>query len=205
MLRIEAQRFSAKDILMLKTLLAASVLAFGLTAMSPVVAADTYKFDALHTAVTMQYTHFGYSHPTIKLTGASGSVTLDEADPSKSSVEVTFDLTHLKSGFDMFDGHLAAEGFFNTAAFPTATFKSTSVVVTGPKTAKVTGDLTVKGVTHPVTLDVTFNYKAEHPMLKRTAVGFSATGTVLRSQFNLGAYTPMVSDEVQLYIEAEAN
>ena len=183
-----------------KSLIAAS--AFALFASGSAFAADAYKIDPNHSSVTFQYTHFGFSHPTGKFMNAVGTVNLDKADPSKSSVEVSFDIAGVNTGVPALDAHLKTPDFFDAAKFPTATFKSTKVVVTGKDTAKVTGDLTIHGVTKPVTLDVKLN-KLDLNMMKKEDAGFTATATIKRSDFGIGNYVPAVSDQVDLYIEAE--
>jgi polyisoprenoid-binding protein YceI len=187
-----------------KTLLATSAFAFAVLTGAPAFAADAYKLDAGHTSVTFQYTHFGFSHPTGKFMNAVGSVSLDEKTPANSSVQVSFDIAGVDTGVPALDTHLKSEAFFDATKFPTATFKSTKVVQTSATTADVTGDLTVHGVTKPVTLKVTLNKKDVHPMMKKVDAGFTATTTIKRSDFGMGAYVPAVSDQVDLYIEAEA-
>jgi polyisoprenoid-binding protein YceI len=184
-------------------ILAASAVMLALSA--PAFAADVYHLEPTHTSVTMQYTHLGFSHPTIKLMSNSGTITIDEADLSKSALDVSIDMTAINSGVAEFDKHLNSPGFFDTAVFPKATFKSTKVVVTGATTADVTGNLTVKNVTRPVVLKVTLNKKGVHPISKKQAIGFSATTTISRSEFGLNAYVPFVSDEVTIAIETEAD
>lgn len=188
---------------MFRSFITASVLAFAITA--PAIAADTYVFDPTHAAVELRYTHMGFSRQSIKLVPSAGEVTIDEADLSKSSVNVTFDMTKANSGYAIFDEHLAGEGLFDSKKYPTATFKSTKVDVTGADTAKVTGDLTIKGITKPVTLDVKLNKKGAHPFSQKPTVGFSATTQIKRSEFNAGAAVPAVSDEVDISIEIEAS
>ena len=185
-----------------KTLFAAS--AFALMASASAFAADVYKLDATHTSVTFQYTHFGFSHPTGKFMNAEGAVTLDKTTPANSSVEVSFAIAGINTGVPALDAHLKSPDFFDADKFPTATFKSTKVEQTSPTTAKVTGDLTIHGVTKPVTLNVTLNKEDIHPMMKKDDAGFTATGSILRSDFGMGNYVPMVSDQIDLYIEAEA-
>ena len=184
-----------------KSVIAASALA--LFASASAFAADVYKIEPNHSSVTFQYTHFGFSHPTGKFMNAVGQVNLDKADPSKSSVEVSFDIAGVNPGVPALDAHLKTADFFDAAKFPTATFKSTKVEVTGKDTAKVTGDLTIHGVTKPVTLDVKLNKLDMHPMMKKEDAGFTATATIKRSDFGMGAYVPAVSDQIDLYIEAE--
>ncbi|MDI7776196.1 YceI family protein [Asticcacaulis sp. EMRT-3] len=186
-----------------RSIFAASAFALAL-ASAPAFAADTYSFDPTHTSVTFQYTHFGYSHPTGKFMDAKGSVTLDETTPANSSVEVSFAIDGVNTGVPALDEHLKSADFFDAAKFPTATFKSTKVEQTGPDTAKVTGDLTIHGVTKSEVLNVKLNKEAVNPMMNKKGVGFTATGTILRSDFGMNKYVPMVSDQIDLYIEAEA-
>jgi polyisoprenoid-binding protein YceI len=189
----------------LKSVLSASAFAFALLSVSaPAFAAETYKLEPTHTSVTFQYTHFGFSHPTGKFMNAVGTVTLDEATPANSSVEVSFAIDGVNTGVPALDAHLKGADFFDAAKFPTATFKSTKVEPTSATTAKVTGDLTIHGITKPVTLDVTLNQKGPNMMKKLTA-GFTAKGTINRSDFGISTYVPAVSDQIDLYIEAEAN
>jgi len=188
--------------LALKSLFAAA--AFVLIAQAPAFAADTYTLEPTHTSVTFQYTHFGFSHPTGKFMNAVGEVTLDDATPANSSVEVSFAIAGVNTGVPALDEHLKSADFFDAAQFPTATFKSTRVEPTGAATARVTGDLTIHGVTKPVTLDVTLNQKGPN-MMKKITAGFTARGTINRSDFGIGKYVPAVSDQIDLYIEAEAN
>ncbi len=189
----------------LKSVFSASAFAFALLSVSaPAFAADTYTLEPTHTSVTFQYTHFGFSHPTGKFMNAVGTVTLDEATPANSSVEVSFAIDGVNTGVAALDTHLKSADFFDAAKFPTATFKSTKVEPTSATTAKVTGDLTLHGVTKPVTLDVTLNQKGPN-MMKKITAGFTAKGTINRSDFGISTYVPAVSDQIDLYIEAEAN
>ena len=188
---------------MIRSFLAATAIALSLGVTAPAFAADTYQLDKGHTSVIFQWTHFGFSHPSGKFMNAEGSVTLDQADPAKSSVEVSFAIAGVKTGVEALDNEFQEAGWFDAAKYPNATFKSTKVVVTGKDTAKVTGDLTIHGVTKPITLDVKLN-QVGIEMNKKT-VGFTATGTLNRSDFGIGNYVPAVSDKIDLYIEAEAH
>ena len=175
---------------------------------APAVAAitavsGTYQLDPSHTDVLAQWTHFGFSQPSAQFGISEGALTWDADDVSKSSVQVTMPVTAINSFVAKLDEHLKGGDFFDAAKFPNATFKSTSVAAAGTNKLTVTGDLTIKDVTKPVTLDVTLNGAGEHPMLKKQAIGFSATGTIKRSDFGVGAYAPNVSDDVQLRITTE--
>jgi len=186
-----------------KSALLATALLAG--SLSPAFAApETYAIEQTHTEVTFFWTHFGFSKPSGKFMNAVGTLVLDEADPAKSSVDVSFAIDGLNTGVAALDGHLKSKDFFDAATYPTATFKSTKVDVTGKETAKVTGDLTIHGVTKPVTLDVTLNKIGANMKGVKTA-GFSATGQIKRSDFGIGAYVPAVSDEITLVITSEAN
>ncbi|UDF04194.1 YceI family protein [Asticcacaulis sp. AND118] len=184
------------------TLLAAALFAGSL---SPALAApETFAIEATHTEVVFSWTHFGFSKPTGKFMNAVGTLVLDEANPAASSVEVSFAIDGLNTGVAALDEHLKKPDFFDAAKYPTATFKSTKVEVSGKDTAKVTGDLTIHGVTKPVTLDVKLNKIGANMKGVKTA-GFSATGQIKRSDFGIGAYVPAVSDEISLVITSEAN
>ncbi|WP_269789850.1 YceI family protein [Stenotrophomonas sp. Iso1] len=169
-----------------------------------VVAAGTYKLDPTHTDVLVQWNHLGFSNPTAHFGNADGTLVYDAADVTKSTVEVTLPLSGLNSFTAKFDEHLRAADFFDAAKFPVVTFKSTKVEAAGTNKLSVTGDLTVKGVTKPVVLDVTINGAGEHPMMKVPSVGFDATTTFKRSEFGIGAYVPNVSDDVKVRITTEA-
>ena len=181
---------------------AAICIALGLVAGS--AQADTLTFEPDHTSVIFQYPHFGLSHPSGKIMGAIGTLTLDHDDMTKSAIDITLDMTTLTTALPAFDTLLKGEKYFDIAQFPTAAFKSTQVELTGENTANITGDLTIHGVTKPVTLDVTLNQKGPNMMKKLTA-GFTAKGTINRSDFGISTYVPAVSDQIDLYIEAEAN
>lgn len=184
------------------TLIAAALIAGSLT---PAFAApETYALEATHTEVVFSWTHFGFSKPTAKFMNAVGTLVLDEAAPANSSVEVSFAIDGLNTGVAALDEHLKKPDFFDAAKYPTATFKSTKVDVTGKDTANVTGNLTIHGVTKPVTLAVKLNKIGANMKGVKTA-GFSATGQIKRSDFGMGAYVPAVSDEITLVITAEAN
>lgn len=170
-------------------------------AIKPV--AGTYQLDPSHTDVLVQWTHFGFSQPSAQFGISEGTLTWNADDVSKSSVQVTIPVTAIDTFVDKLDEHLKSGDFFDAAKFPNATFKSTSVAAAGPNKFTVTGDLTIKDITKPVTLDVTLNGAGEHPMLKKQAIGFSATATLKRTDFGVGAYAPNVSDDVQLRITTE--
>ena len=168
-------------------------------------AAETYTFDPFHTNLTWSANHFGFSNPSGKFATVTGTVTLDEAKPDASMVEVTVKTGSVVTGIDLFNEHLTSEKFFDSAKFPAATFRSTKVEVTGKDTATVTGDLTLLGISKPAVLNVKLNKIGENPISKLKTAGFSATGVVKRSEYGMNYALPNVSDDVQITIEAEAN
>lgn len=186
----------AMNVLALAALLGASFAAQA----TPV----TYKLDPSHTMVLFSWNHFGFSNPTANLGIGEGTVVYDEAKPANSSVEVSLPLANLDTHVSALDEHLKKPDFFDAAKYPVVTFKSTRVEPLGGNKFKVTGDLTVHGVTKPVVLDATLNKAGMQPMLKVPAIGFDATATIKRSDFGVGAYVPNVSDEVQIRITTEA-
>lgn len=170
-------------------------------AITPV--SGTYQLDPTHTDVLAQWTHFGFSQPSAHFGISEGALVYDAADVTKSSVQVSMPIAAIDSFVDKLDEHLKGADFFDAGKFPNASFKSTSVAAAGINKLTVVGELTIKDITKPVTLDVTLNGAGEHPMLKKQAIGFSATATIKRSDFGVGAFAPNVSDEVQLRITTE--
>lgn len=173
-----------------------------------------YTLDKDHSTVTVRALHFGLAYYTLRFNTASGTLNFNAQDPTLSSVQIEVPINSIDttySGDRDFNSELQNSEWLDSAAHPVATFHSTSIALTGPTTGHVTGDLTIKGVTHPITLDVTFNagYR-QHPMGMQTSLlGFSAHGVLHRSQYGLMVLQPRggastgVSDEVELMIEAE--
>lgn len=189
---------------MLKHTLLASLLA--LTSASAFAAAETYTIDGSHTQANFTWTHFGFSNPTGGFDNIAGTITYDADHPEKSSVEVTIAIDSMNTHVADLDTHLKKADFFDAAQFPTATFKSTKVVAAGDKgDFKVSGDLTIHGVTRPVTLDAKLNRAAVHPMTNQPTIGFDGSVTIKRSDFGIGAYVPNVSDEIRIHITTEAS
>jgi len=184
-------------------LFAAPVAAQDVTRDPAAVKAGTYKVEPTHAKVTYAISHLGFSTYYGTFPKLDGTLVIDPADPTKSKVDIVIDVAAVDSNDDKLDAHLRAADFFDTEKFPTATFKSTKVERTGPNTAKVTGDLTLKGVTKPVTLDATFNQAGINFISKVYTIGFDAVGTIKRSDWGITTYVPAVGDEVTLRIGAE--
>jgi polyisoprenoid-binding protein YceI len=186
--------------------IARGVLATALFASASALAAPvTYTMDPAHTDVVAQWSHFGFSNPIAHFGQVDGTITYDPDDVAASKVEVVLPLAGLSSHVKAFDEHLRSADFFDAEKFPQATFRSTSVEAAGEGRLKVTGDLTIKGITRPVVLDTTINKVGVNPMSQQPAAGFDAVATIKRTDFDLGLYAPNVSDEVQLRITTEAS
>jgi len=174
-------------------------------AVAPVAeAADMFKLDPMHTAVTFHINHFGFSNPSGKFMNIDGTLLLDQQNPAASKLDVTIPVAAIDTSIPKLDEHLKSKDFFDVAAFPTATYASTKVDVIGQDTAIVHGNLTLHGVTKPVDLNVKLNKIGEN-MFKKMTAGFSATAMIKRSDFGIITYVPALGDEVKLDIESEAN
>lgn len=163
----------------------------------------TYYVDHNHTFERFSYSHLGFSTQQSRFNTTNGEVVLDSAAKT-GSVNMTIDMKSVDTGSALFNEHIQGPDFLDTAQFPTATFKSTAVRFEGDKPVAVDGNLTIKGVTRPVTLTVTEFKHAMHPMMKRDAIGANAVTTIKRSEFNAGKYVPMVGDDVTITIAIEA-
>lgn len=180
------------------------VLALLVTVSSTVFAApETYIIDGKHTFPRFEYSHFGYSTQQGRFNNTSGKITLDRAART-GSIEIVIDARSVDTGSALFDEHIQDADFFDTGKYPSITFKSGSLKFEGDKPVAVKGDLTIKGVTKPVTLEVISLLCKPHPMLKKEACGANVTTLLKRSEFNMGKYAPNVSDEVKLIIAVEA-
>jgi polyisoprenoid-binding protein YceI len=174
------------------------------TATVPAMAAPaTYVLDGTHTFPRFSYSHFGYSTQLSRFDKTTGTVVFDAAAKS-GAVDIVIDTRSVDTGFATFNEHIQGADFLDTAAFPTATFKSTQVVFDGDKPARIEGHLTIKGVTKPVTLTVTSFQAMPHPMLKKDAIGANAFTVIKRSDFNAGKHAPYVGDEVRIDVALEA-
>ena len=173
-------------------------------ATTPAFAATPLPIDASHTAVVLSWNHRGLSHPVARLEKVVGSVNLDMADLSRSSVDVTLPLDGLRTGDDDLNRRLKGPEFFDAVKFPQITFRSTQVKKTGADTLDVTGDLRVRDRTQTVTLHVHVN-SILTAAGKPPEAGFDADAQLLRSDFGLGKYVPMVSDDVAVHVTLEAH
>ena len=181
-----------------------SALILAATVAVPALAApETFNVEPTHTFPRFSYNHLGYSVQLSRFDKSSGKVVFDKAAKT-GSVDITIDTKSVSTGAATFNEHIQGEDFLDTAKFPTATFKSTKVVFEGDKPARIEGNLTLKGVTKPVTLTVTSFQTMPHPMVKKDALGANAYTTVKRTDFNMGKNAPYVGDEVRIDIAIEA-
>lgn len=180
-----------------------AALALATLIAAPTFAADRFVIDNGHTYPRFSYSHFGYSTQLSRFNKTSGTITLDAAQ-RVAAVDIVIDTTSVDTGLDAFDEHIQAAEFLDTAKYPTATFKSTGVRFEGDKPVAVEGNLTLKGITKPVTLTITSFQAMEHPMQKKDAIGANAFTVVKRTDFDMGKYAPYVGDEVRIDIAVEA-
>lgn len=178
----------------------AAAIASSVTLAAPV----DYKIDPTHTATVFSWNHFGFSTPSANFTDIQGTIKVDNTKPANSSVEVTIPLSSVNTNVVALDKEFQEEAWFNAVKYPNITFKSTKVETKDKKHFKITGDLTVKGVTKPVVLDAVLNKQGEHPMAKVPAIGFNATTSFNRSAFGIGNYVPNVGDKITVNITTEA-
>lgn len=176
--------------------------AFLAATMGAAAAADTFAFDPGHTQVQFAIDRFGFTQVFGVFPDLKGNVTLDQQNPEKSVVDVTVQIASVDSNNPARDKIVAGKAWLDAADFPTMHFASTKVVRTGDHTANVTGDLTLHGQTHPLTLSVTLNKLGKYVVTNSTAAGFSATGTLKRSDYGITTATGLIGDDVTIRIEA---
>ncbi len=164
---------------------------------------ETYEFDKNHTQILFFSDHLGFSKSEGEFLDFDGSFALDRGSLDKSSVEIAIKTASIQMDDEKWNTHMKSEDFFNVGKFPEMTFKSTKVVTTGENTADVTGDLTLLGVTKPVTLHVTHNKSGQHPMNGKKMAGFSAVASLDRTQWGMTYGTPMMNPNIELRIEVE--
>ncbi|MCG5510154.1 YceI family protein [Ectothiorhodospira lacustris] len=181
------------------SLSAALALVSGLAVAEPV----TYDIDPTHTYPRFSYSHLGLSSQTSQFNQTSGTVTLDKS-AGTGKVDIVIDMTSVETGYVTFNEHIQGEDFFDTARHPEAVFQSSQVNFQDGRPVSIDGHLTLKGVTLPVTLEVTHFAAMTHPMLERPAIGAHAHTVVKRSDFSADKFVPYVSDEVTISISLEA-
>ncbi len=175
------------------------------------VSAATFVFDKNHTEVRASWDHLGVSRQSARFNQVEGRLEFDPAQPEATKAEVSIKIASVMTGVTALDNHLTkTKDYFDASAHPAIVFRSDTVRTTGDKTAEMAGELTINGITRPVTLAVVWNYFGPHPLgavnptLKdATIAGFSARTQILRSEWGIVRTIPLVSDEIRISIEAE--
>jgi polyisoprenoid-binding protein YceI len=185
----------------MKSMILAAALTLG---ASSAFAADKYELDASHSQIVFSYNHLGFSTTYGMFSGFEGEIMFDAENAAASSVNVAMPVKSMFTGWEKREGHFMSDDFFGAKDGDMVTFASTAIEVTGDDTAKITGDLSMNGVTKSVVLDAKLNKAGDHPRAGTPWAGFDATTQLLRSDFNLGMFAPFVSDEVSVQISIEA-
>lgn len=176
----------------------------GAFAAPAIAAPEHYAIDPVHTRIAFAIDHLGFSKSLGTFSHPSGSLWLDPDDLASARIDVSIDIASLDLGDADWRDRMLKRDYFDIKKHATARFVSTSVEPTSATTARVHGNLTLRGSTHPVTLDVTLNKHGRHPLTFRTTAGFSATATLQRSDFGMDDNLRTVGDRVDLRIEVEA-
>ena len=163
----------------------------------------SYILEKTHARLTWSTTHFGFSEYPGGFDVIDAYLTLNPTQPERSTLRMTIDMDSVDSNSEALDTHLRSADFFDTANHPQAEFQSTSVEQTGPTTATITGALTLHGVTKPIELQARFNRAGINPVSELYTVGFTASGTVTRTQFGIDTYAPAVGDDVAINFSGE--
>ena len=165
------------------------------------VMSGNYKVDSGHTQVVFTLNHLGFTEYTGQFTQPTGTLVLDRANPARDQLDISFPIAKVSTTVPALNEHLQKPDFFDAAQFPTGHFVSTRVALSG-NTATITGNLTLKGVTHPVTLQARFVGAGVNPLPKKQNIGFQAPTTIQRSQWGVSYGLPVVADKVDLTINA---
>lgn len=173
------------------------------TSLTCAAETQTWQIDADHTAAQFSVRHLGISTVRGVFEKTTGTVTLDPSDPSKSSIDVTIDVNSVNTRVQMRDNDLRSPHFFDAAKYPTITFKSTRTEAAGPGKLKVTGDLTIHGVTKQVVLDVEGPSQAIKDPMGNTRMGANATTKINRNDFGISTMPGMIGDEIQIVLDVE--
>ena len=174
-----------------------------LTALPAAAAPENYTIDSRHTFPSFEVGHLGYSFQRGRFNKTTGKIAVDTAART-GSAEVVIDTTSVSTGLDKLEEHLRAEDFLEVSKYPTMTFKSSSFTFDGDKVKSVAGDLTLRGVTRPVTLNATHFFCGPHPMNKKPMCGGEFVTNIKRSDFGMKYALPALADDVLLRINVEA-
>ncbi len=167
------------------------------------IPSGTYAIDKSHTYVTFSYFHQGLSYPLLRATGINGELELDNTEIENSTVSIAVNVDSIRTNLDYFDKELASRKFFHAEKYSHITFATHSYRPLNESSGELTGFVTIRDITRPIVLSVTINGAMDHPMLNTPVIGFSASGSLRRSDFDLDRFIPMVADQVNISIEAE--
>ena len=162
-----------------------------------------YDLDPDHCSITFDIDHFKYSRFTMRFDRKQGQLDWNEGGMDKSSVAITIDAASIDTNVPLLDKMVKSDSMLDVARYPELRFASTRFERTGESRGTLSGDLTIHGVTQPVTLDVTFNGFAPDPLTKKDTLGFSAEGHFSRAKFGLATWYPAVGDDIHVRIQAE--
>ncbi len=171
--------------------------------MAAAIPTGRYRLDTDHAYLSFSYSHLGLSFPKLRFAEFDGELDLNGADMKESSIHITIDAASIDTALPEFNAELQGDKYFDVKNYPVLTYKSMGYEEISPTTGRITGELTVKDITKLVTLDVTINAANQSRVTRKNMIGFSATGTLLRSDFGLGMMTPMIGDEVSILIQSE--
>ncbi len=184
----------------------AGALLLGVCATSAVQAEDRYIIDKDHSSLFFLISHAGFANLLVEFKDFAGSFTFDENAVESNTLVIKVVNSSIETHHQGRDDYLRSPDFFNVEEFPEMKFASTKIERTGERTGRVTGDLTLLGVTKPVTLEVTFNRVGPNPFPgydERMTAGFSARGSLKRSDWGMTTFIPLIGDEISMFIEAE--
>ncbi len=181
----------------------ATVVMLGLGASASAFAADSYTLDPTHTFPRFEISHFGFSTHRGQFNTTAGKLVLDRAAKS-GSLEVTVQTASVNTGDPKLEAELRSDKFFNVEKFPAMTFKSKTLKFSGEVPASAEGELTLLGVTRPLTLTISQVKCGTHPLNKKENCGAEVTGTLKRSDFGMKTFVPAIGDDVTLRIQVEA-
>jgi len=162
-----------------------------------------YSVDKMHTYVTFSYLHMGYSYPLLRVTGIDGQMNLNLKNMAESTVAIAIEANTIDSSMPKFNTELQSLQYFNVKNYPHIAYTTHSYVPLTETTGTLTGYLTIKGKTRPMILEVTLNNAIINPFSKKPVIGFSAKGTLNRSEFGLARNIPLIADEVLIDISSE--
>lgn len=167
------------------------------------IPSGTYAIDPTHAYVTFSYLHQDLSYPLLRVTDIDGELVLDVAAMENSRADIAIRADSIRTNTSYFDEELASPKFFNAGEYPYITFTTDRYEVISDSSGKLHGQVTIRGISKPLTLDVRINGAMEHPMYEKPVIGVSASGYVNRSDFELDRFIPAVADRVDISIEAE--